>query len=99
MSAFNSLAIFGQGISVALLALGVGFIVCDIASRQKDFLKYLGYIVGAAIMLLSLILVFNSLVSGVSLSRRLTTLMPQQRLMQPYTTPSMPSLQNQTQTK
>ncbi|MCM8770412.1 MAG: hypothetical protein NC936_00890 [Candidatus Omnitrophica bacterium] len=98
--AMSGLALLGQGIATALIALGIGYIVCDLADKQKDFLKVGGYILGIIIIILSLLMLINTLITSFGLSRRLSSLglqqMPQSRRMQPYT-PLQP--QNQTQTE
>jgi len=87
------LALFGQGITMALIALGIGYIVCDIADKQKDMFKSMGYFVGAIIIILSVVTLANAIISGVTLSKRIGGLgmgnMPQQRMMQPYMPPAM----------
>jgi len=102
MLGLNGLALFGQGISIALIALGLGYIVCDMADKQKDFLKYLGYVVGPVIIILSLVMMANSFISSMSFSKRIGglgmgSMMPQQKMMQPHMPMMQP--QNQTQSK
>ncbi|MDD5044170.1 MAG: hypothetical protein PHU91_02960 [Candidatus Omnitrophica bacterium] len=87
------LALFGQGITMALIALGLGYIVCDIADRQKETLKSVGFVIGAVIIILGTVILINSLFTGVNLGKRLGGMgmmgnMPQQKMMQPYAPPA-----------
>ena len=96
------LMLFGQAIAMALIALGIGYIVYDLADKQKGFLRSAGYVIGTVIIIVGIVILANAVIASLTLGKRLGGLgmgMPQQRMMQqPHMMPSMPS-QNQTQVK
>ena len=92
------LMLFGQVIAMALIALGIGYIVCDLADKQKGSLKPAGYVIGTVIIILGTVILVNATIVSLSLGKRLGNTgmggmgmnMPQQKNMQS---------QNQTITK
>ena len=50
-----------KGISLLLISLGVGYIVCAKADKEQGFLKQLGYWIGAIIIVLSILAALKGL--------------------------------------
>lgn len=97
------LMLFGQGIATTLIALGIGYIVCDLAAKREGFSKIAGHVIGTVIIVVGAVILINVALSSFIFGKRLSSLgiggMLQPRTMQqPHMTPSMPA-QNQTQAK
>ena len=46
-----------KGLALGLLALGIGYIVCVIASKETGLSRILGYVIGTTIILSSILVV------------------------------------------
>jgi len=51
----------GLAEGVLLIALGLGYIVCYLARREEKNMQITGYLIGAFIIVLSIIFILNSL--------------------------------------
>lgn len=51
----------GKGIAMLLISLGVGYLVCAKADKEKGFLKQLGYWIGSIIIILSVLAMLTGL--------------------------------------
>ena len=54
---------------LALLVLGIGYIVLYFAKREEKELQLIGYVIGAGLIILSLIYLLNSLNFGMGYNR------------------------------
>jgi len=66
---------------ILLMALALGYIVCYLANREEGNFRSAGFIIGVFIIFLSIILIFNNLISGIRFYRNMEKVMLPQRHM------------------
>jgi len=67
--------------AILLVALALGYIVCYLANREEGNFRSAGYIIGVFIILLSIVLIFNNLISSARFYRKMENIMLPQRHM------------------
>ncbi len=65
------LSVFSQGIATVLIALGLGYIVCNIAAKEKGALKLMGYLLGGVTVICSVVLLANTLIMSIFVTRQI----------------------------
>lgn len=85
--------------AVLLVALGLGYVVCYLAKREDKGMQVIGYLIGVFIIVLSAILIINSLVLATRFcSRGGVGMMAPHKMMMKGQMP-MPAMPAQPETK
>lgn len=96
------LLLSGQSIGMILVALGIGYIVCSMAAKEKGALKVMGYVVGAAVTVVGVVILVNIIFMTVAINRQMGPGMGSGMMQRKGTQPYIPSMQpesTQNQTK
>lgn len=49
-----------KGVAMVLISMGIGYLVCTKAEKEQGFLKQLGYWIGSAIIVISILLALQA---------------------------------------